>query len=70
MAEIKFKIMQPIRVLSTNPKNGWTKELNLVSWNEATPKYDLRSWSPDHQKMGRGITLTETELRVLLTVEL
>lgn len=70
MAEIKFKIMQPIIVLSTNPKNGWTKELNLVSWNEATPKYDLRSWSPDHQKMGRGITLTETELRVLLTVEL
>lgn len=70
MAEIKFQIEKNIKVLSTNEKTGWTKELNLVSWNEAEPKYDIRSWSPDHSKMGRGITLTEEELAALLTINL
>ena len=48
---------------------GWTKELNVISWNGANPKYDIRDWAPDHEKMGKGITLTEEEaakLRELL----
>ena len=51
-------------MLSTSSK-GWTKELNLVSWNGRDPKYDLRDWAPDHEKMGKGITLTEEELSEL-----
>ena len=64
MAEIKFEIIKEIGILSESPK-GWTKELNLVSWNGAEPKYDLRDWAPDHEKMGKGITLTEDEVQKL-----
>lgn len=61
---MKFEIMENIAVLSTSPK-GWTLELNKVSWNDRPPKYDLRQWSPDHAKMGKGVTLTDVELREL-----
>lgn len=60
MADIKFEIKEEIAVLSESSK-GWKKELNLVSWNDAAPKYDLREWAPDHEKMGKGITLTKEE---------
>ncbi|MFA6807891.1 MAG: PC4/YdbC family ssDNA-binding protein [Eubacteriales bacterium] len=64
MAEIKFEIKESIGVLAESAK-GWSKELNLVSWNDNTPKYDIREWSPDHSKMGKGVTLTADELRNL-----
>lgn len=60
MTEIKYEIKKEIGVLSESAK-GWRKELNLVSWNGAAPKYDLRDWAPEHEKMGKGITLTEVE---------
>lgn len=60
MAEIKFEITEHIGDISEN-KSGWKKELNLVSWNGADPKYDIRDWSPEHGKMGKGITLTADE---------
>lgn len=59
--ELKFEIINEIGLISTSPK-GWSLELNRVSWNGNEPKYDLRSWSPDHTKMGKGITLSEEEL--------
>lgn len=59
--EITFKIVKHLGELSESPK-GWKKELNLVSWNEREPKYDLREWSPDHKKMGKGITLNNSEI--------
>ena len=64
MAEIKYEIIKTIGVLSTSAK-GWTKELNLISWSEREPKYDLRDWAPDHEKMGKGVTLSDEELRAL-----
>lgn len=64
MADIKFEIKKEIGVLSENAK-GWRKELNLISWNGATPKYDIREWAPDHEKMGKGTTLTEEEAKAL-----
>ena len=64
MAEITFEIVKSLGVLSTS-HTGWTKEVNLVSWNGREAKYDIREWSPDHQKMTKGITLTETERRAL-----
>ncbi len=60
MADIKFSIEKSYGVLSTNAK-GWSKELNLISWNEREPKLDIREWSPDHSKMGKGVTLTTEE---------
>jgi hypothetical protein len=64
MAEIKYEIIKTIGVLSTSAK-GWTKELNLISWNEREPKYDLRDWAPDHEKMGKGVTLSKEDLLAL-----
>ena len=64
MAEIKFEIVKNIGILSESSK-GWTKELNLISWNGRDPKYDIRDWDPEHQKMGKGVTLTEEELMKL-----
>lgn len=62
--EISFEIVEHIGVLSTGSK-GWTKELNLVSWNGREPKYDLREWSSEHDKMGKGVTLSKEELDAL-----
>ena len=62
--EIKFEITDHLATLSTSPK-GWTKELNLVSWNGAAAKYDIRDWSPDHSKMGKGVTLSVEEMKEL-----
>ncbi len=67
MADIKFEIKQQIGTISESGK-GWTKELNLISWNGASPKYDIRDWAPDHEKMGKGITLTEEEVRALYKI--
>jgi hypothetical protein len=64
MTDIKYEILKTIGVLST-PASGWRKELNLISWNDREPKYDLRDWSADHSKMGKGVTLTREELLAL-----
>lgn len=64
MSDIKFEIKQTIGVLSES-KKGWKKELNLVSWNDKEPKFDLRDWDAEHKKMGKGITLTNEELKNL-----
>ncbi|MDI9502015.1 MAG: YdbC family protein [Peptoniphilaceae bacterium] len=64
MAEIKYEITETLGTLSENNK-GWTKELNLVSWNDRAPKYDIRDWAPDHEKMSKGITLNADEIRKL-----
>jgi hypothetical protein len=64
MAEIKFEIEKELGKISESPK-GWTKELNLISWNGKEAKYDLRDWAPEHEKMGKGITLSIDELKQL-----
>ena len=64
MSDIKFEIKQTIGVLSES-KKGWKKELNLVSWNDKEPKFDIRDWDAEHKKMGKGITLTNEELKNL-----
>jgi hypothetical protein len=64
VAEINYEIIKRIGILSTSAK-GWAKELNLISWNGREPKYDLRDWAPEHEKMGKGVTLTVEELAAL-----
>jgi hypothetical protein len=64
MAEIKFEIKETIGTLSEGSK-GWKKELNLISWSDKEPKYDIREWDPEHAKMGKGVTLTAEELKKL-----
>ncbi|EIY5794143.1 YdbC family protein [Enterococcus faecium] len=62
--EFSYEIVEEISILSENNK-GWRKELNLVSWNGRPPKFDLRDWAPDHEKMGKGLTLTNEEFEQL-----
>lgn len=65
MAEIKYEIVQEICVLSESAR-GWTKELNLVSWNDREPKFDIREWAPEHSRMGKGVTLSKEEMQMIL----
>ena len=64
MADIKYDIVEELGVLSESAK-GWTKELNLISWNGGAPKYDIRDWAPVHEKMGIGVTLSEEDAKKL-----
>ncbi|KAB3536273.1 hypothetical protein F8154_04125 [Alkaliphilus pronyensis] len=61
MAEIKYEIKETLGVLSENNK-GWSKELNLISWNDREAKFDIRDWATEHEKMGKGVTLSKDEL--------
>ncbi len=64
MADFKYEIIEEIGILSENAK-GWRKELNKISWNGGAPKYDIRDWAPEHEKMGKGVTMTEEEVQIL-----
>lgn len=67
MSEIKYEIVEHIGVISESSK-GWRTELNLVSWNDREPKYDLRNWSENHERMGKGITLSKEEVNKLMKI--
>lgn len=64
MADIKYEIKETVGVIAESAK-GWKKELNLISWNGKDAKYDLREWAPEHEKMGKGVTLSNNELKAL-----
>ena len=64
MAEFKYEITEHIATISPEVR-GWTKELKLISWNGMEPKYDIRSWTEDGSRMGKGISLTKEELMAL-----
>jgi hypothetical protein len=63
-SQIKFEIIKKMGMLSKTA-SGWEKQLNLMRWNERDPKYDIREWSPDGGKMGKGVTLSKEELAAL-----
>ncbi len=60
-SEVRFEIKDSLGTLSETSR-GWKKQLNFVSWSGNDAKYDIREWSPDNQKMGKGVTLTKDEL--------
>lgn len=63
--DIVFELKEHIGIIDTYA-TGWTKELNLISWNEAPPKFDIRDWNPEHERMSRGITLHGEQMRNLV----
>ena len=63
--DFSFIIEKHLGVISTS-QNGWTKELNLIRWNDRPAKYDIRDWDENHEKMSKGITLTEDELKTII----
>lgn len=64
MAEFKYEIVENVGVISSGAR-GWNKELNFISWNDREPKFDIRDWTEDHSRMGKGISLTKEELIAL-----
>lgn len=64
VADIKYEIKETLGILSENNR-GWSKEVNIISWNDREPKYDIRDWSPEHEKMGKGVTLSVEEMKKL-----
>ena len=64
MSDFSYEITRPLGILGSGGR-GWTKELNLISWNGREPKYDIRDWAPEHEKMGKGVTLSRDELKSL-----
>lgn len=62
--EITFKLIGKVGKVCDTPA-GWIKEVNIVAWNGEDAKYDLRDWSPEHDRMTKGITLREEEARSL-----
>lgn len=65
MAEFKYEITKELGVISDTGKS-MEIELNMVSWNDREPKYDIRSWNAGHERMGKGISLTEDEMKKLV----
>ena len=63
--DIKFEIVEKIGVIKSYP-TGWSKEINLVAWNDGTAKYDIRDWDHTHEHMSRGITLHADEMRKMM----
>lgn len=59
--EFDYEVVKTYGSLSESSK-GWKKEIKLISWNQKEPKYDIREWSPDGEKMGKGVTLSKEEL--------
>ena len=62
---ITFEIKEHLGVIGKRDSN-WTRELNVISWNGAAPKYDIRDWDEHHEKMSRGITLSQWEMRKMV----
>lgn len=62
--EISYNIVKHIGVVAKY-KSGWSKELNVVEWNDGPPKYDLRDWDNEHENMGKGLTFSKAEAREL-----
>ncbi len=67
MPEIKYEITEHLGVISETAR-GWTREVNMISWNGREPKVDVRDWSPEHDKMSKGITFTKEELQELAKI--
>ena len=65
--EFHYEIVRPLGVVSEGAR-GWKTEANLVSWNGRDPKIDVRAWSPDHQKMGKGVGFTKEEAAHLVQI--
>lgn len=65
--DVKFEIIQHFGVMKER-KNGWKKELNKVKWGDNDPKWDIREWNEEHDKMSRGITLSDAEAKILFEI--
>lgn len=60
--EVTFEIIKNL-ILLEEYKNGWTKEINLVSWNDKDPVIDIRTWGKNKEVIGKGISINDKEFK-------
>ena len=65
--DFHFEVVEQIGVIAERT-SGWKLEINRMSWNGKPAKYDIREWAEEHDRMGRGTTLTEDEARALYEI--
>jgi hypothetical protein len=56
MPDITYEIKKEIGILS-EATTGWTRQVNMISWNGRDAKLDIRDWAPEREKAGKGMTL-------------
>jgi hypothetical protein len=60
--EFAYDIIAPVGIYAPRTtETGFQGEVNIVSFNGNPAKLDLRGWAPGHERMGKGITLTEEQ---------
>ena len=64
----QYEVTEHIAVLSESGANSL--EINMISYNNSAPKYDLRRWrnDPNGKVMYKGITLNDDEAHELYAV--
>ncbi|MBE7065972.1 MAG: hypothetical protein E7385_00290 [Ruminococcaceae bacterium] len=66
---MKFKYVVKLRLGELSKgKNGWSKQANIIKWNNGLFKLDIRDWNNDKQQMRRGVTLTKSEAERLISL--
>lgn len=63
MANFTYEVLENLGTISD--KGAWCCELNVISWNHRAPSYDIRKWTDTHERMGKGISLSLSELIAL-----
>lgn len=54
MKEFKYEIKKHIGTISTSLNGKVTTEVNLISYNDAPEKVDIRSWNKETGRMYKG----------------
>jgi hypothetical protein len=65
MKEFKYEIIKHFGTVSSSANGDNTLEVNLISYNGAEPKIDIRRWNRATDKMLKGITLSKEEVEAL-----
>lgn len=68
MKDFKYEIVEHLGTVSTSPDGKYATEVNMISYNNARPKVDIRTWNKEEGKMYKGITLNNYEVKQLLQI--
>ena len=66
--EFKYEIKKHYGTVSTSEDGKYSTEVNLISYNDAPAKVDIRTWNKETGRMFKGITLTGDEAKTLAQI--
>ena len=68
MKNFKYEIVEHIGTVSTSPDGKYATEVNMISYNNAPAKVDIRNWNKETGQMYKGITLNRHETEKLVQI--